>query len=347
MVSKNKNALAIILLLFMGCLLLHSFSSYTSASGRQLTDTVVMVPPTYFLSNPETRPTNYFQIESLMPENRLRSKAMFEYRRMVKSLRKAGINVIQMQSPQGKITPDAVFPNNWFLSIEPEYPTSSGANFQTYTNISLFQMLAENRRAEVNPEGLDSVLKQAGIRVSDGMMDFRGNGMGVLEGTGSMVIDRKASVIYAAVSSRTSIHALSEFASSAGFHLVAFHTGQDKEEIYHTNVIMSIGDGFAVLCAACIENEEERSLVLEKLAGREVIQITGEQVKMMAGNILQLRNKNGRRFIVMSNQAQSAFSDEQLLQLKEHGHLLIVSIPTIETYGGGSARCMMAEIFYD
>ena len=315
-------------------------------ASEQITDTVLMIPPKHFLANPETLETNPFQKDDLRPVEEVRLKALNEFNTMVEKLQKAHIQVIKMDQPDSPVTPDGVFPNNWFISFSPDYPLPTSPGFASNTNISFFPMLAENRKQEVDLFNLGSTLGKRGIGSYFDDPDFREVSPGILEGTGSMVLDRVHRVAYAALSARTNQQALNRFAEVSGYRVISFHTGEDHQAIYHTNVILSVGEDFAILCEECISDPSERALVLDNLKGREIITIDRAQVGMMSGNILQLKNTEGKRYIVMSESARWGLSITQLRRLKAHGKLLSSSLTTIEQYGGGSARCMMAEIFY-
>ena len=194
-----------------------------------------------------------------------------------------------MDQPDTPVTPDGVFPNNWFISFSPDYPLPTSSGFASNTNISFFPMLAENRKKEVDLFNLGSTLGKQGIRTYFDNPDFRAISPGILEGTGSMVLDRVNRVAYAALSARTNQQALNRFAEVSGYRVVSFHTGEGNQAIYHTNVILSIGDRFAVLCEECISDPSERALVMDNLKDKDIFTIDRAQVGMMSGNILQLK----------------------------------------------------------
>lgn len=302
---------------------------------NQLTNTVVMISPDQFGFNPQTAVTNAFQNKP-KDEKETRDAALKEFNNMVQKLRKYNINVLVLKSRTDVITPDAVFPNNWFSSHQEG-------------KIVLYPMLAPNRRAERQPDALKKVLSQVGIDnlrivdLSDG--ENRGN---ILEGTGSLVLDRKNKIAYAMESPRTTKEMFYEWCIKMEYQAIFFHA-YDKNSlpIYHTNVVMSIGEGFTVVCLESIKNSMEKQKIIEKLKedGSALIPISLKQVYSFCGNILQLKPAKGNKIIVLSETAFEAFSLEQKIQLEKFGELVTVDISTIEKVEGGSARCMLAEIF--
>jgi hypothetical protein len=231
-------------------------------------------------------------------------------------------------------TPDAIFPNNW-------------VSFHSNGTAILYPMFAPSRRRERKSGVLERVREVFKIRHILNLSDYEKQDM-FLEGTGSMVLDRVNHVAYACLSRRTNRKVLDEFCRKMSYKPVVFeasdHFGQP---IYHTNVMMSVGDKFAVICMESIRKEQEREMVRKELTKvqKEIIEIDERQMAGFAGNILQVRNRKGDRFIIMSSSAHAAFRTEQLAALSRHGKILHSDIPTIEINGGGSARCMIAEIF--
>lgn len=298
---------------------------------RQTTDTVVMVSPDQFSSNPETANSNAFQ-RSLPGSNlQLRAKAQIEFWRSVEKLDAAGVGVLVLQSPPN--TPDAVFPNNWFWTDD---------QGQLYT----FPLASENRRAEIQVETLVQKLATAGYPITN-HRHIASQGGGSLEGTGSLVFDHQNKIAYAALSNRTSLGLAISFTELLGYMLVPFktvhHTGKP---IYHTNVMMSIGEHFVACCFEAI-SEGYRLEVTKKLRGsdRNVIGISPEQLDHFCGNILELRTTAGQPVVAMSEQAAASFTSHQLKRLEKMAAVLALPIATIEAIGGGSARCMLAEVF--
>lgn len=305
-------------------------------SLSQLTDTVVMISPDQFGFNPQTANTNVFQHKVNIKEKELQQKAQKEFNNMVSILKSEGINVNVLPSRTGVVTPDAVFPNNWFSS-HPE------------RKIILYPMLAPNRRAERQPEELKKILSTIGINnphiIDLSSEENRGK---ILEGTGSLVLDRKNKVAFAMESPRTTKIIFDEWCKKIGYQGIFFHAyDKDSLPIYHTNVTMSLGEGFAVACLESIKNLSEKKILTEKLKenGRKLIPISLKQTYSFCGNILQLKSTKGDKKIVLSKTAFKSFTLKQINQLKEFGELVVVEIPTIEKVGGGSARCMLAEIF--
>ena len=305
---------------------------------RQTTDTVFMVSPDDFAFNQETAQSNLFQNKE-MDSVMARKRAMTEFSGVVKRLRSSGIRVITLPSRRDVKTPDAVFPNNWFSL----HRMGSGERI-----LVGYPMLATNRRAERRIEELKRKLRVNGIKVSRTLDLSRHEEKGkYLEGTGSMVLDRAHRIAYASLSPRTDRTVLADFSEKMGYRPVAFSSYDSGGRlIYHTNVMMSVGDRFAVVCAEAIRDTQERATVLKELeqSGKSVIAITLDQVRAMCGNILQLHVK-GKKVIMMSATAYAHFTPEQKKILGAFGRLIPVNIETIETIGGGSSRCMLGEVF--
>ena len=334
-----------LLLFLLSGTVTNSFSEVPAVSVRsalsgeqQTTDTVLMVSPDDFAFNQETAQSNVFQkrtAETVL----LQKRAMAEFTGMVKKLRSSGVRVISLPSRRDIKTPDAVFPNNWFS-------LHKGGNGERI--IAGYPMLAPNRRAERRVDELTGKLRENGINVSKTIDFSRYEVEGkFLEGTGSMVLDRTHRVAYASLSPRTDRSVLADFSDKLGYRPVTFSSYDSTGSlIYHTNVMMSVGERFAVICADAIRDEQERATVLKELeqSGKTVIPITLDQVRSMCGNILELRAK-GKRIIVMSKTAYDHFTPGQKKILRGLGSLLPVNIKTIETTGGGSARCMLGELF--
>jgi hypothetical protein len=310
---------------------------------RQTTNTVFMVSPDYFGFNVQTSESNVFQnlLENLGRDAQsLRDDALSEFASMTADLQAAGIEVIHVPSRQGVETPDAVFPNNWF-SV---HQTANGGRY-----LVLYPMLASNRRLERQPATLIEAMRARGMSV-DKVIDLTAYEAEdkFLEGTGSMILDREHGVAFAALSPRTHLDVLQDFASQTGYRPVVFYSVDPAgTAVYHTNVIMSVGAKFAVLCVDSIADKDEQARVLKELhdLGKTVIDIRFDQVLKMCGNILELQDKEGRSVIVMSRTAFDHFTAEQKSTLTEFGTLLPVDIPVIEAVGGGSARCMLGEVF--
>ena len=305
----------------------------------QTTNSILMIRPVAFRMNEQTVVNNYYQKElgNLLPAT-VNARAQEEFDAFVKKLRAVGVNVIVVDDTRELDTPDSIFPNNWI-------------SFHENGDVVLYPLFAENRREERREDILD-VLEDNGFVINE-IMDYTSaeeDGF-YLEGTGSIVLDRENGKAYCALSPRADEELFIEFCEDFEFYPVlfeAFQTVNDERKlIYHTNVMMCIGETFAVICADCIDDKKERKMVLDSLRGdeKEVILITEAQVNNFVGNMLEVRGADERRYLVMSTSAHQSLTKKQIAQLEEHVTILSSSLETIEAYGGGSARCMMAEIF--
>lgn len=309
-------------------------------ASPQYTDTLLMVRPVDFGFNAQTGADNVFEHLAKDDPSVVTGRAMQEFGAMVQKLRAAGINVLVLERAHRRHrekTPDAVFPNNW-VTID-----HHGA-------VMVFPMKTPNRRAETGRIADVMQLLHASGYVTHGRPTYVGNGSHhALEGTGAMVLDHRDKVAYAALSERCDAQLLEQYAHKQHYAApVAFHTqGSGGKPFYHTNVMMSVGDGFAVVCDECIADAQERSRVLDDLRQtHELVDISLQQTEMhFCANILQVANNAGEPFIVMSQNAYNGFTEDQRRSLAKYGQLLPVDIHTIESVGGGSARCMMAEVF--
>lgn len=309
--------------------------NFHSSFYAQLTDTVLMIRPSHFGFNEETFLTNSFQIKPLESES-VQALALVEFDRFVNILRNAGVDVFVYEDDPSEFTPDSIFPNNWL---------STHAEGQLIT----YPMAVSNRRRERKQTVIASLTTQFGyehVDLSSWESEIEPR---YLEGTGSMIFDREHRICYAALSPRTSMSALTEFATRFNYELVAFEAvGKMGEAIYHTNVMLSIGETFAVLGLESVALSD-RNRLMEKIesTGKEVITFSNEQIyRYFAGNMLQVKSAEGERILVLSNRAFQVLTSTQLEQLSYHNELLLpIDIRTIERVGGGSVRCMMAEIF--
>lgn len=297
---------------------------------------VVMVPPKEFGFNAQTAQDNAFQNPLALSGETILQRAMAEFNAMVSGLRQAGVEVVVFDYPLANSeTPDAVFPNNWFSTTE------AGELF-------LFPMACANRRLEVRPQALVERLQQHGFAVikQHSLLAFTDQ-QAFLESTGVMVIDHPNRTIYAGLSQRCDREVLEVYAEQIGYsRVVSFQTRLPSgSPIYHTNVMMAIGERFCVICDEAIPEYERRFVVKSLAKDKQVISISIEQMNRFCGNILQLETRDGQKVIAMSQSAYEAFTPAQLNQLATHGKLLPFSVPTIETIGGGSVRCMLAELF--
>jgi hypothetical protein len=293
-----------------------------------------MVRPASFGYNEETAVNNYFQSETRLDKNTLQQKALAEFDAMVLLLRDHAIDVIVIEDTAVPAKPDAIFPNNW-LSTSPD------------GTVSVFPMYAPSRRTEKRDDILKQLAEHFVITAVQDWSEYEAEDR-YLEGTGSMVIDHDHKMIYAGMSERTSMAVLEKYAAANGFQAIVFlATDKTGMPVYHTNVVMTLGDHFCVLCEEAIEEEWELIAIRQLLESTDhiIIPITREQMHAFAGNMLQVQNTNGEKFIVLSTTAATALRKEQKQQLEAYGTLLPVDVPTIEQVEGGSVRCMMAEVF--
>lgn len=297
-----------------------------------------MIRPVAFRMNEQTAVNNYYQkvIDNLLPAT-VNARAQDEFDIFVTKLRLVGVNVIVVQT-ENSDTPDSIFPNNWI-------------SFHENGDVALYPMFAENRRLERREDILD-ILEDEGFVINE-IMDYTSaeEDAYFLEGTGSIVLDRENDKAYCALSPRADEELFIEFCEDFEYTPVIFEAFQtvngERKLIYHTNVMMCIGETYAVICADCIDDKKERKMVLDSLRGdeKEVILITEDQVNTFAGNMLELKGTDDRRYLVMSASAHKSLTKKQIAQIEEHVTILSSSLDTIEACGGGSARCMMAEIF--
>lgn len=281
-----------------------------------------MIRPSTAFSNPETLADNSFQSPAT-PKDAL-DRVQGEFDGLVCALDLRGVAVTVIQDLPEPSTPDAMFPNNWF-STEPG-------------RLTLYPMLAPSRAAEAKP----AVLGHLRSRYPE-VLDLRG--LPPLEGTGSLVLDRVNRHAYAARSPRTSPVTLAQWAIESGYSFTVFDTADGEGvPVYHTNVMMAVGTGWAILCTESVIGNESRLAILEQLEGREVIEITPSQMARFAGNMIELQGAHGP-VIAMSANAYGSLESGQIRQLSQHGEPLAVEIATIEQIGGGSVRCMVAELF--
>ena len=289
---------------------------------EQTTNRVLMIRPAAFGFNPETAKSNSFQ------QNReilgATSRAVDEFDGFVSALRDVGIQVEVAQDIAEPPKPDAVFPNNW-------------VSFHEGSRAVLYPMANPSRQAEVRPE----IVAQLGYEVA---LDLRSGAEGrALEGTGSMVLDRANNVGYACLSPRTDCNLLAEFSKAMGISIIPFYASYQGEEIYHTNVVMSVGEENVVVCLEIVTDPETLSQQLNN-SGKTILEISASQMANFAGNLLLLKGSSGPVW-AMSQTARNAFDSGQLKRLESEAQIVSANISTIETLGGGSARCMIAELF--
>ena len=305
----------------------------------QITNTVLMIRPVQFRMNEQTSVNNYYQKDpgNTRPEA-VNKMAVKEFDGMVKKLKKVGIQVIVVKDTKKFDTPDSIFPNNWI-------------SFHANGTIGLYPMFAENRRLERKESVLEAVEAQ-GFVVKN-VVDYTAAEADnlFLEGTGSILLDRVNNKAYCAISDRADEELFVEFCEDFEYTPVvfsAYQTVNDKrEKIYHTNVMMCIGDRFAVVCLASIDDKKERKSLIKHLQddGKKVIEISEEQVNNFAGNMLQLKGSEDASYLVMSESALNSLRPAQVQLIESYTTIVSSPLDTIESCGGGSARCMMAEVF--
>ena len=305
---------------------------------QQTTNTILMIRPVNFRMNEQTAVNNYFQEDLDIKNAEINIKAQEEFDAFVAKLRSVGVNVIVEQDDILLDTPDSIFPNNW-------------VSFHANGDIAKYPMFAENRRRERRDEVFIR-LEQEGFKIENIIDYTSAEHEGVfLEGTGSILMDRVNRKAYCALSPRADEELFIEFCEDFEYTPVIFTANQTVEgkrlEIYHTNVMMCLAENFAVICLDTIDDKKERKNVVKHLKqdGKEIISITEAQMHQFAGNMLQLRGENEQRYLVMSEAAHKSLTKSQIASIEKHCPIISSSLETIETCGGGSARCMMAEVF--
>lgn len=303
---------------------------------QQITDTVLMVRPVGFRMNEQTAINNYFQED--LNDSDLNEKARAQFDSFVKKLKGVGVNVIVVEDIKEEDTPDSIFPNNW-------------VSFHENGDIALYPMFAENRRKERRLDYF-AKLEDEGFKISNIVDYTSAEEEGVfLEGTGSLLLDRVNRKAYCALSPRADEDLLIEFCEDFEYTPVIFTALQDvdgkRKPIYHTNVMMCLAEDFAVICLDTIDDKKERKNVVKHLKedGKEIISISEVQMHSFAGNMLQLKGAFDKKYLVMSAQAHQSLNSGQIAAIEKHCEILSSDLDVIETCGGGSARCMMAEVF--
>lgn len=299
-----------------------------------IADKILMIRPASFGYNPQTAESNKFQKKADLSDEEIQAKALREFDSMSEKLKELGIEVLIFEDTKEHHTPDSIFPNNWFS-------THPGGTF------CLYPMEAEARRFERNPQIVDKIKKEINRVQTLDLSDFEKQSK-FLEGTGSLVLDHTNKIAYASISSRTNPQVLTNWANALGFRLVKFHSfDQNNAPIYHTNVMMCLGNDFAVICLQSIADKAERQTVIESLqtSGREIVEISFGQMENFAGNMLLLQNNSGEKILVMSKRAFESLHKKQIETLESHAEIASFDIDIIEQCGGGSVRCMIAEIF--
>ncbi len=304
----------------------------------QVTNSILMIRPVSFRMNEQTAVNNYFQENVEGSGVSINSKAQSEFDKFVNVLRAKGVQVVVVDDTKEPDTPDSIFPNNW-------------VSFHSDGTVGLYPMFAENRRNERREDILEQ-LESEGFLIEN-VMDYTSAEEQeiYLEGTGSLLIDRVNKIVYCALSVRADEELIIEFCEDFDCMPVIFTANQTVEDkrlpIYHTNVMMCLAENFAVICLDTIDDKKEKKNVVHHLkeSGKEIISISESQMHHFAGNMLQVLGADEKRYLVMSSQAFDSLKASQISAIEKHCEILHSSIETIETCGGGSARCMMAEVF--
>lgn len=308
-----------------------------------LTNTLLLIEPNHFTANPDTLATNFYQ-EKVTQNIDTQKLAKQEFDNLVNQLQKNDINTIvlpaERKDKKEVITPDALFPNNWI-----SFHSNSDKK------AVLYPMCGENRRLERRNDAIEEAQK-LGFEINEiiDLTDFE-NQNNFLEGTGSLILDRENKIAYACLSQRTDKNLIDLFCKKMNYESVVFTSEQETNEgwkpIYHTNVMMSVGDKIVVVCLESIRNEEERTNLIQKIkeTGKEILEISLDQKHHFAGNMLQVKNTKDEKFWVMSEAAYKILSQNQIDLLQKESKIIYSPIPTIEKYGGGSVRCMLCEVF--
>ncbi len=304
----------------------------------QITNTILMIRPVNFRMNEQTAVNNYFQEDIDVQNTTINTKAQQEFDAFVTILRAKGVNIVVVEDTKEPDTPDSIFPNNWI-------------SFHANGTVGLYPMFAENRRNERREDILE-ILEEKGFQI-DNIVDYTSaEAEGVfLEATGSMALDRVNKKAYCALSSRADEDLFIEFCEDFEYSPVIFTANQSVDgkrmAIYHTNVMMCLAEDFSVICLDTIDDKKERKSVIDHLKqdGKEIVKITEAQMHHFAGNMLQVLGGDDKRYLVMSSSAYHSLTSEQVTAIEKHCEIVHSSLETIETCGGGSARCMMAEVF--
>lgn len=304
----------------------------------QITNTVLMIRPVKFRMNEETAVNNYFQKSTQELQATVNQKAQSEFDHFVELLKGKGINVIVLEDIEAQDTPDSIFPNNWI-------------SFHANGDIALYPMFAENRRRERRPDILEQI-EAHGFKINN-VVDYTSaeDDAVFLEGTGSLILDRENRKAYCAISPRASEDLFIEFCEDFEFTPIMFEANQTVNEkrlpIYHTNVMMCIAEDFAVICLDSIDDAKEKKMVTKSLKQdqKEIINISEAQMHQFAGNMLQVKGENDNSYLIMSQTAYNSLRQDQIEAIEKYTSILYANLETIEKHGGGSARCMLAEVF--
>ena len=301
---------------------------------HQITDHVIMIRPRHFGYNAETAANNTFQSNDAgISAEQIAELAVKEFDAFVHLLEFHGVHVDVFEDTEAPVKPDAVFPNNWFSTHEDG-------------TVITYPMLSAVRRAERREDVLTDIAKHYNVTKRYSFEVFEEQQQ-FLEGTGSLVLDRMHRIAYASISQRTDLGMLDRFCVLRGYSPCQFHALYKGVPVYHTNVVMALGDAWVVICMNCIPDVKERELLLESFqkSGKEIIEISEEQMAAFAGNMIQLQSRYGYSLCVMSDSAHNSLTEDQISTLEKYSRVVHGPVDTIEKFGGGSARCMIAENF--
>jgi hypothetical protein len=299
----------------------------------QTTSHLLMIRPVNFSFNAETAVNNAFQSAAT---DDAQKKALEEFEGFAALLKNNGVDVTIIDDTSDPYTPDSIFPNNW-------------VSFHGDGTVCLYPMYAQNRRLERKPEALQQISRKFDIRATLDFSSYEQQGL-FLEGTGSMVLDRDKKIAYAGLSPRTDESVLLDFCRKMGYTPKSFTAVDGKgSSIYHTNVVMCVADRYAVVCFDSIPDPTERESLIDTIrqSGKDTVGISLSQLNQFAGNMLQVHSDKGESLLVMSSQAYASLEPAQISRLTSFNRILHAPLTTIETNGGGSARCMLAEIFLE
>ena len=303
---------------------------------KQITKNILMIEPVSFNYNAETALNNYFQKnDANFSKPQIQKKALEEFNNFVKLLRSKQVNVHVIKDTIHPLTPDSIFPNNWI-------------SFHSKGEVLLYPMFANNRRLERRTEIIEQLQNEYFVSEVKSLVHYEDKSI-FLEGTGSMILDRTNKICYASISLRTNKSIVLDFCDQLNYKPVLFNSFQDVDgkrlPIYHTNVMMCVASDFAIVCLDAIDSQDEKNSVINSLitTNKEIIQISELQANKFAGNMLQVQGD--KKYLIMSESAFNTLSEEQIQKIESYCSILYSDLKTIEKFGGGSARCMMAEIF--
>jgi len=303
---------------------------------KQITKNILMIEPVSFNYNAETALNNYFQkLDANFSKSQIQKKALKEFNNFVKLLRSKQVNVHVIKDTINPLTPDSIFPNNWI-------------SFHSNGEVLLYPMFANNRRLERRRDIIKKLQNEYFVSEVKSLVHYEDKNI-FLEGTGSMILDRTNKICYASISLRTNKSIVLDFCDQLNYKPVLFNSFQDVERkrlpIYHTNVMMCVASDFAIVCLDAIDSQDEKNSVINSLitTNKEIIQISELQANKFAGNMLQVQGD--KKYLIMSESAFNTLSEEQIQKIESYCSILYSDLKTIEKFGGGSARCMMAEIF--